>query len=392
MTNSNRPRTIQIYKNKGLEIGTNTLPLPTNGMLVSLDIQIRAKNGTTNNDLTGTPEPTVSNAVDLIQVSSGSAIFKSYTGAMNRKIAAYRNGRLPPALLTGIVGGTWVGNDDPLLGWQTANFPVDFCTKADPYGNKTNTVMPAPLYSSLDLRIDYDPTISNTAGFVTGNTNNYVDVFATILPNPGKQALESKRILTETKKVDYTTVVTGDQSFQLTREPGNVSFLRQLFVDCYEAGIGEGEDCTYLTLQEDGNNEIAGSWGYWQHKNAVDAGLNIEKTYYASPTTTGGAHVTGFPAALIKSLTNNVSVTTPLFATYNNDTITVTCGSAEEYTMTISSPVLPAMAVMDFDVDGLMANMQPTNVNSLDLVVTNGGAGGTMQVLEQHVSKAWGYN
>jgi len=50
------------------------------------------------------------------------------------------------------------------------------------------------------------------------------------------------------------------------------------------------------------------------------------------------------------------------------------------------------MAVMDFDVDGLMANMQPTNVNSLDLVVTNGGAGGTMQVIEQHVSKAWGYN
>jgi len=91
-------------------------------MLVDIDIQIRAKNGTTNNDLTGTPEPTVSNAVDLIQVSSGSAIFKSYTGPMCRKIAAYRNGVLPPQLLTGIVGGTWVGNDDPLLGWQTANF------------------------------------------------------------------------------------------------------------------------------------------------------------------------------------------------------------------------------------------------------------------------------
>jgi hypothetical protein len=49
------------------------------------------------------------------------------------------------------------------------------------------------------------------------------------------------------------------------------------------------------------------------------------------------------------------------------------------------------MTVLDFDLDGLQQNMQPTNVNSLDLVVTNGSASGAASVLEQHVSQAWGY-
>jgi hypothetical protein len=389
---SNRPRRIQIYKDKALssDKGTETFVLPTNGMIVSLDMQVRAKNGATNNSFDAVTEKTVEQSITNITVNSGSAIFKSYTGEMCRKIATYRNGVIPQTLITGIAGGTWAGNEDPELGWQQALFPIDFCTKDDPYGNKTQTIFPAPLYSSLDLKIDYDFAISATAGFVTGGSNHLMDLYATVLPRQDPLTMQNKRILSETKKIDYTTVATGDQPFILTREPGNVSFLRQLYVDCYAQGIGEGTQITKLTLEEDGNNEISSSWGALQARNAADCNLHYEKTYYCDPTDGTTVHYTRVPAAF-GMISGYEAPTIVPWLDLDNDTITVTNDSGEMYVLKVASNVLPACAVLDFDVDGLMMNLQPTNVNSLDLVVTNGAASGVTQVIEQHVSKAWGY-
>ena len=301
MSNSNRTKRVQIYKDKALsaDAGTETFPIPTNGMLVGLEVEIRAKNGATNNDFDNVTEATVEQSITNITVNSGSAIFKSFSGEMCRKIATYRNGVLPKTLITGVAGGTWAGNDDPELGWQQASFPIDFCTRDDPYGNLTGAVLPAPLFRTLDLKLDYNFSISSTAGFVTGGSNHLMDVYGTYLPRLSADQMMNKNILVETKAVDYTTVATGDQSFNLTREPGNVSFLRQLYVNCYAVGVGEGTQITELALLEDGNNEVVAKWGNLQSSNAQQARLQYEKVYYCDPTDGTTVHKTRVPACLL---------------------------------------------------------------------------------------------
>ena len=384
------PKMVQLYKNKALsgDSGTETFPLKRNDLVIGYMVKIRAANGATNNDFDAAAEATVERSITKIEVKSGSAVFKSYDGEMCRKIATYRNGILPETLITGVAGGTWAGNSDPLLGWQEAVFPIDFCIKQDPYGNRTGTIFPAPLYDSLDLVIDYNFTISATAGFATGGANHVMDVYALTLPKQEKGAMENKHILVESKKIDYTTVASGDESFDLTLD--NNRFLRHLYVNCYEQGIGEGVDITDLVLKVEGNNEWASKWGDLQAQNALDCNLKFEKKYYGDPTDGSTAHYTRVPAAR-GMVTGYEAPTVVPWLGYNNDTVTVTNDSGELYELLIRSDVLPGMAVMDFDKDGLMQNMQYCGVKDLDLQISNGGAGGATQILEQHWSKAWGY-
>lgn len=382
---------VQIEKDKALasDAGTETFKIPTNNQIVALYMRIRAKNGATNNDFDNIAEATVEQSITNIKVYSGSAIFKDYTGEICRKIATYRNGRVPDTLITGIAGGTHAGNDDPLLGWQQAMFPMDFCTRQDPLGNAHDTILPAPLYNNnLNLRLDYNFSISASAGFVTGGSNHLMDLYARCIA-PDTKPLQSKRILTETKKIDYTTVASGDERFDLTKEPGNSLFLRQLFVDSYASTVAEGKAITDMVFGENGGNDISTRWGTLQAINAQDCRLNYEKVYYADPTDTSTVHKTRVPAA-IGVATSIESTTTPWIAK-SGDNLTVTTASGEKYLLLVKSPVLPGMAVFDFDTDGNQMNMQNCSVNDLELTLTNGTASNTVQIIEQHVAKAWGY-
>jgi len=380
------PKLVQLYKNKLLsDSGTETLPLKRNDMIVGLDVIIRAENGATSNTFDAAVETTVEMNIDKLEVRSGSAVFKSYDGEMCRKIATYRNGKLPNHVITGALGGTWAGFDNPLVGWQSAQFPIDFCTKQDPYGNKTGVIMPAPLYDSLDLVIDTSFTVSATVGITTGTV--YADVYALTLPKLERQAMEGKRILTETKKADYTSLASGDESFDLTLDSNR--FLRHLYINAYETGIEEGVDITDLKLLVEGNNEWSAKWGTLQHLNAIDCKLNYHKQYYCDTGDGSVVHYTRVPAAEV-NISQGATTTNPIY-TRVGDQVTVTNTNSELYYLDVMSKVLPAMAVFDFDRDGLMQNMQYCGVKDLDLGMTNGGAGAAVQVLEQHVSRAWGY-
>jgi hypothetical protein len=387
-----RYKKVQLYKDQtlGSDRGTVTFPLKTNDLITQILVQCRAKNGATNNDFDAVAEATIERSITGITMNSGSAIFKQYDGEMCRKIATYRNGRLPNALITGVAGGTWAGNQDPELGWQTADFPLDFCLKQDPYGNKTGVIFPAPLYNALDLRIDFDFTISATAGFVTGSANHLVDIYALTVPsnNISKEMLKSKKILTETKKVDYTTLATGIQAFDLTYDPAR--YLRQLFVNCYAQGVGEGTQLTDVQLNVNGNNEISSSWGNLQAENALDCNLNYEKWYYGDPSDGTSVHYTRVPAP-IATVNGYQAPTIVPWLDYDNDTVTVTNDSGELYLLNVRSDVLPGMVVFDLDKDNMCQNLQPCDVNDLELKVTNGTASGAVQILEQHYANPWGY-
>jgi len=394
------PQFVELYKNKSLsgDSGTETFPIKRTGEILALFLKMRAKNGATANAPDAATMPTVESSLRKIEVKSGSTIFKSYTGEICRKFATYRNGRLPYTLHTQAAGGTWAGDEDPSLGWQDYLFPIYFTPRGDDFGNKTNCMLPAPLYDSLDLVLDYDFTISATAGFVTGGTNHQFDLYGLYLPQgeggfkpagDARSRMMNRNILVETKKQDYTSVASGDEPFDLTLDPKR--WLRQLMVFCYENGIGEGVDITDLRLRI--NNDIywASQWGDLQAKNAMDCGLDWWYDLYMKCQTTTDELWTRVPSPYPYMIAGTAPTVAPYFGTLAaGDKVTITTDANNDVNLVgLSSHVIPATVIFDFDQDQLMMNLQPCGVQDLDLVLSNGGAGGAVQIVEQHVSKPW---
>jgi hypothetical protein len=387
-----RTRLVQLYKDKALsgDSGTETFPLKTNEQVIAYHMAVRAKNGATSNIVDGAAAQTVSEALTKIEIRSGSAIFKSYTGEMCRRLAAYRDGKNPHALLTQAAGGTWAGHADPLLGWNQEEFPINFTTRQDPYGQVTNTIFPAPLYSNLDLVLNYDFTVSATAGFVTGGSNHVLDLWAETLPREDDMTMKNKNVLVETKKADYTSLASGDESFDLTID--SARRLRQVFVHSYEAGIGEGVDITDLTLKVNGEYDWQGKWGLLQKINARDCKLDWNEKIYTYSSGTDDELWTRVPAPEA-SYTAFETGSEDAYLSNVGDKVTIagTTATADNGILSIDSKVLPGMVVIDFDKDGYGRNcIDLAGIKDLDLVLTNGGADATVQIIEQHLQKPFG--
>lgn len=388
------PKLVELYKDKALsgDAGTETFSIKRTDQILQLLLKVRAKNGATANAPDAAAMPTIESSITKINVKSGSADFKNYSGEICRKIAAYRNGKVPKTLYTQAAGGTWVGNDDPSLGWQEYVFPINFNTPRDPYGNLM--CLPAPLYDSLDLVLDYNFTISSTAGFVTGGANHVFDLYALVMPKQDNATMQNKRILVETKKQDYTSKASGDEPLNLTLDANR--YLRQLMVFCYENGIGEGVDITDLKLKVDGDTFWAGKWGALQALNAEDAswdGIAIPNMYLKCQTTTDELW-TRVPSPFPYMIPGTAPTVSPYFTTLAaGDKVTITTDANNDVNMIdIGSHVIPAVAVIDLDRDGSLQNMQWCGAKDLDIILTNGGADAAVQIIEQHVAKPWGYS
>ena len=389
------PKMVEIYKDKSLsgDSGSATFPLKRNDMILGMALNVRAKNSATGNSPDAVALQTVESCLSKIEVRSGSAVFKSYSGEMCRKIATYRDGILPSTLYAQANGGAWAGNKDEKLGWQEYSFPIDFTVKDDPMGNKTGIMFPAPLYDSLDLVLEYNFPTTAGAGFLTGDASHVFSLYAFVLPRPtGPTAIDvmkQKSILVETKKHDYTSIATGDKDFGLTLDANRR--MRQLMVFAYEAGIGEGIDIEYLKLKVDGDTMFETKWGDLQDKNARDSNLNFRFDMNLTAIGATDELWTRVPAPRYNGLGNQA--TAALIATNVGDKITCTVNAADDISMLeVASDVLPACAVIDFDVDGMLKNLQPQGVSDLELLLTNGAAGATVTILEQSVARPWGHS
>ena len=385
------PKMVEIYKDKSLsgDSGTETFPLKRNDQVLEYILKIRAKNSATGNSPDNVTMNTVESCISKIEIRSGSAIFKSYSGELNRKLATYRNGRLPQTLHAQANGGTWDGSSDPALGWQEFSFPINFNVPSDPYGNKTGIMLPAPLYDSLDLVLEYNFPTTAGAGFLTGGANKLFSLYALVKPKESVEAMRNKRILVEEKKHDHTTVASGDKDFDLTLDSNR--FMRQLMVFCYENEIGEGVDIDYLKLKVDGDTFWESKWGDLQAKNAIDCNLDFEHVMYLTAIGATDELWTRVPAPILSGIGNQI--TAAMTAVNTGDSVTVTVNAADDISvLKVGSDVLPAVAIIDFDQDGMLQNMQHQGVKDLELLLTQGGAGGIVKVVEQSVARAWGHS
>jgi hypothetical protein len=393
------PRWVQLYKNETISsdsFDNKRYKIDTTNQILELDLRVRIQNGATRNAPDAAVMETPEEATTLIEVAAGSTVFKSYTGEVCRKIATYRNGRLPYTLHTQDPGATWVDGGNEHLGWMEYSFPIHFTPEGDPNGNKTNSALPAPLYKdNLNMFLTGNVTTSATAGFATGTYT--FDLYAKVVPPESKDAMLNKNVIVDKKKEDYTTIASGDKEIDLTVD--SAELLRRCFITCYENGIGEGVDITDVKFRV--NNEVKSEfkWGQLQKINAEHKSLNYKLPLFLNTVGTTDEIWTRIPA--VRPMTASVSAATAaVYASAHNvgDKVTVTCdAAAEQIYVDCYSDVIPAMVVFDFDEDGLMQNMpggHPGNaygdVRDMDVILVQGAADGDVDIVEQRIRKPWG--
>ena len=372
---------IKIRENNGFTSGDSgdmDIPLPRNRAIASLALIVRNKNGSTSNCVDNAALQTVIESLTQIKVEAGNRTFKEYSGQVCRDWATYRNGRLPFYAHTQIAGSTYPA------GWSEALFPIEFGR----FPGDKQVFLAAPLYDSLDLKLAYDFTISSTAGFVTGQQK--YDLYADILPPMSHEALAGSRVIEQVKKQDHTTIASGIEPIALTLDARRQ--LRQVLIKCYETGIAEGEDITKISLDVDSQEIVTDDWNRWQWQNALDAKLKYEQIAHMQSTGNSTAN-----SDVIHSLIPNVeplvsAVDTgaeDLYLTTAGDQITVPNGSNDEkYDLILKSQVVPGCVFIDFDKNLSTADVLGQGVRDIELKLTQGGAGGAVQIHEMSLAPA----
>lgn len=361
-------RTIEVYKDKALsgDSGKETFALPRTHMIGDLWLAVRAKNTTTGNVCDGAAYDGIEASLDNITIKSGSKVYKGFDGITARRMAALADGRVAPEI---------ADHGDSVE--QETIFPIHFGIEPQ----DEDVILPAPLMDSLDMVLEYSFPTTAAAGFVTGNKE--FDLYANVLEPTAD--LEEKKILIQEKKQDFTPAGAGTLPFDLTLDERRV--LRKVYVDAYVTAQKEGYVLSDLKIKADNEEVIAGKWRNIQFQNAVDARLNYYRTMTTQQVAAGDVYRSRIPDVIANATSDGTTDEGSL--TFSGDAITIVAGAADDINhYWMYSPVLPAMAVLDFDRDNSLRRLQPQGIRDLDLVVTDSAAGAA-SIYEESLQKFW---
>ena len=351
------------------DTGDLTIPIPRNRAIGDLMLVCRNTNSSTGNlnDNTDNMETVISSMTE-IKLSAGSRVFREHSGQALRDWDTYRTGRTPFF--------NWVTGNSKV---QEAHFPMPFGR----FAGDMQCALPAPLYDSLDLYIKYAFETDAADGFTTA-LGKY-DVYIDVLPVMSPEALRNLRVIEMIKKQDYTTTASGIEPIDLTIDPTRQ--LRQLMVMCYETAIAEGVDLTTMELEVDSEKKFTDDWNRWQYQNALDCRLRYQQNITHVPHANADLIRTRIPA-IEPQYTALATGAEDVHLIVTADNVTVTGVAADESAiLQCNSPVIPATMFMDFDKDLSMRNMLPMGVRDLILKMTNGAAGGAVEIHEMMVAR-----
>lgn len=334
----------------------------------AIDVIIRAKNGSTRNDTVG-----LHTDVDAINILDGGDEIVALDGSQHLGASFYRNMNNPPVFLTEAASGIqrmmvripfgrWLG--DPLY-------------YLDP-----------GMFKNLQLELEVSLTISSTAGFVT-DTGDY-SVIAHIMEE-GAKPREGTLRMREHK--EFTSVASGDDKTELDTD----EVLRRLFVRSRESIIDFETDITTLKLRADKKEILIDSlrvvdwfdlikakYGQCVLTKTLDAKDNstrlipIQKIEEITMTPAIDKH-----AAIVDALVGE-RMTISLF-----DLATPSAITTEEAIRVVARGVAP-YATLAYDFGWPQDPEEwydPSALGSLDAILTQGGAGATVQVFTESVLK-----
>ncbi len=375
------PGAWQLSTNQDGRVGTDTetptINLSKSNFLGEVHLRIRATNGATSNAVIGGDQLTVINAVSRIEVLGNSAQLKSYRGFECIKWAHYLR-RVRPGY----------DRRELAAGVQFQDFPILF----NRYAGDELCMLPAKLFKTLTLRWTNTFAISATAGYAAGTARADVTEFEYV----SDDAANSKIILRETEVTQYTTVATGAVRVPVGGLPlGNM--ITKVLLHSYVRSIEEGVDITYVRLGINNMSEIPFGtigWLQLQDKNRTDYGLedDIVDTIFMLKN----ADTVDIRLGRIKAITVmcNLAVTYTNFTTIAGDTLTVNQSDLAtpsavtsvngQHVIAMSAAPVAYCTLLDFDLQSNFAHgIDTSKVNSVDLEITNGGAGALLVVSMQ---------
>jgi len=357
--------------------GNDTIHIPRNACIGNLMLTVRAQNGATNNSEHDAVMQTINESMEEIKVMAGSRVIFEASGQRCQDWNTYRTGRMPYRDFDQRIGGTYPS------GWQEAIYNIPFGR----FPGDEAVGLPAPLYGALDLKLKYDFTISATHGYATGTAKR--DLYMDIMPIKSHEQMTSMKVLEHRKVRDHTTVASGIEPVALTTDPARQ--LRQIMVSCYETAIAEGVDVTKIGAFVDHQEVFATEdWNAVQFANAMDCRLNWRQVIH-NIHSTETTHV-------FKTLIPNVSpIFTPedtgsedAYLSVAGDQVSIVMGDEENGVLVLHSDVVPGCVFLDFDKSLNMRNLVSRNVLDLQIKLTQGAAGGAVEIHEQNIAPAMG--
>lgn len=376
-------RSIAITENRsfGGDSGNDSIPVGRGAAFESFELVISAKNGVTQNVADGALAQTVIESISKIEIAAGSRVFRSGSAEIMQAFNAYRDGTNPAFDYTQVAGAA-----DP-VGYQRVHIPIPFTAysgELEDHQRGPIHGLPAPLYDSLDFNIEYDFTISGSAGFVTATPK--MDIFANIMPKLSDASLRAMKVIEINKKQDYTTVASGTHPLDMTISPDRQ--LRQVLVHCYDQGVREGVPITHLNLEVDHESQRYIKWKNLQFENARDCKLNYIQSIRTQALGTDDEIWTRIPD-VEPTFTAQTTTSEDVFLTVAGDAVTINGQTAGDLgTLNLRSQVIPCTAIMDFDRSMSGAGLLNQGKKNIRMIVTNGGASGALSIHEMSVVAA----
>jgi len=361
---------------------TKIVKLPLSNVLHSLFVKVACTTGATSGQ-----DIDIDDVVDKIEViANGSEVLFSMTPAEIRRWALIEYGTPIPEKV-----------DESASATMWAVYPILFGFEEwDP-----NFWLPCARFTDLELRIKYSPSISATA-WTTGTTTITVIAFMTMGGNPGAY----QGTLRHTTIYDFTTAASGDEVIDLPRR----LLYSKLLVYCYEAGIEDGVDITDIkfSLNNDQLIPLNLDWDDLSDLNQMMLSLYPKRTMKLYRADTDVVHtklariasVQLCPLVAEKSATVSAIAGDAVTLKLNDQaTQAVNEGGTATYTIHADETTdrnilllaegrgIPHAVLIDF----LMLNggqfFDPTKYDMVQLILTQGGAGGDAKVSLQEVLK-----
>lgn len=387
-------RIIKLFQNRAFEgnEGEEQLIIPKSHEYLAFYLSIRAENLADGNAADGAAMNTIESCISEINIQTDQETLKEFSGEMCRTLATYKTGKLPHTLHTQANGTTYV-QGDPTSGWSENMFPIHFNDPVrDPYGDRTKMMLPAPLYDSLVMNINYDFPTTSTKGFYDGGQYKMLSLHALVRDKEDVGSMMNRNVLVEAAPLDHTTLATGNTNHDLTIEPG--ARLLAVTISDYLAGISEGVGVTDVAHKVNGVTQQLGKWGDIQSRNAIDCNLAYRHRIHAVAIGTDDELWTRIPAVYgtLDNVTDPANNCTFLEYTAD-DKVTLNTAAADDVNvLNLKSDVLPRTVVLDYNLDGnsLVHGVQLDNARTSQLVLTNGSAGHAVQIIESILKKPMG--
>lgn len=364
--------------------GTRRLTLPKSNFLSALELRLAWDNYTSRNT------ETIIDAIDRVEViADGSKVLFSMRGAELFAWNWFHLRRPPKALIS----------EDP-ADTQFVHLLVPFGrVLADP-----QFALDLSKFSDVELRLQYSPTIA-AGGFATGT--GVLDVDAWMYMD-GPLPLGHAGFFRTTEVFSFTSAASGEERVELPRRFP----YRRLMVRAAEAGIEDGTDITEVELDINSGARIqfSGRWLHLQEENAhwLDLVPIIDQILFLSNDDTADLLMTRIQnvdlavtqaadVAGDRSYHARVDAIAGNRITIDAYVLDVTAGAEDLLVDAVDRRVrvraqgisVPYSVLIPFDLNGdLELALDPRQFDSVELVLTQGGAGADVRIILQEIVPA----